>query len=234
MSSILSRVIYADPPWTFKTYSSKGRGRCADAHYDVMSLEDLKGVRSEIDKYAAKNCALFLWATDPLLPKAIDIIEAWGFNYKTVAFYWAKLNKRASNKNFTVESFFTGLGYWTRANAEICLLATRGTPKRLSRSVKRLVIAPRREHSRKPDQIYERIEALMEGPYLELFARSTRAGWRSLGNQIDLFDYGAVETRRWPSVRKIAAGLAVSPCSSAPGTPNTTTRSCSRSIWSAG
>jgi N6-adenosine-specific RNA methylase IME4 len=205
MSSIPFRVIYADPPWTFKTYSSKGRGRCADAHYDVMSLEDLEGIRSEIDKYAARDCALFLWATDPLLPKAIDIIEAWGFNYKTVAFYWAKLNKKASNKNFTVESFFTGLGYWTRANAEICLLATRGTPKRLSRSVKRLVIAPRREHSRKPDQIYERIETLMEGPYLELFARSTRVGWRSLGNQIDLFDYGAVETRRWPSVRKIAA-----------------------------
>jgi N6-adenosine-specific RNA methylase IME4 len=199
------RVLYADPPWVFKTYSSKGRGRCADAHYDVMSLEDLKEMRPEIDQYAAEDSALFLWSTDPLLPQAIEIIDAWGFNYKTVAFYWAKLNKRASRKNFTVESFFTGLGYWTRANAEICLLATRGTPKRLSRSVKRLVIAPRREHSRKPDEIYDRIENLMEGPYLELFARSTRKGWRSLGNQTDLFDRGAVETRRWPSVRKIAA-----------------------------
>jgi N6-adenosine-specific RNA methylase IME4 len=199
------RVIYADPPWTFKTYSPKGRGRCADAHYDVISLEGLKELRSEIDRYAAKDCALFLWATDPLLPKAIDIIDAWAFNYKTVAFYWAKLNKKASRRTFTVESFFTGLGYWTRANAEICLLATRGTPKRLSRSVKRLVIAPRREHSRKPDEIYDRIESLMEGPYLELFARSTRHGWRSLGNQTDLFDHGAVETRRWPSVRKFAA-----------------------------
>jgi N6-adenosine-specific RNA methylase IME4 len=199
------RVIYADPPWTFKTYSAKGRGRCADAHYDVMSLDDLKKMRHEINKCAARDCALFIWATDPLLPKAIDLIHAWDFNYKTVAFYWAKLNKKASGKNFTVESFFTGLGYWTRANAEICLLATRGTPKRLSRSVKRLVIAPRREHSRKPDEIYDRIESLMEGPYLELFARSTRQGWRSLGNQTDLFDYGAVETRRWPSVRKIAA-----------------------------
>jgi N6-adenosine-specific RNA methylase IME4 len=205
VSSVGFRVIYADPPWTFKTYSSKGRGRCADAHYDVMSLEDLKEIRSEIDKYAANDCALFLWATDPLLPKAIDIIRSWEFNYKTVAFYWAKLNKKASRESFTVESFFMGLGYWTRANAEICLLATRGTPKRLSRSVKRLVIAPRREHSRKPDEIYERIECLMEGPYLELFARSTRPGWRTLGNQADLFDYGAVETRRWPSVRRIAA-----------------------------
>jgi N6-adenosine-specific RNA methylase IME4 len=170
-----------------------------------MSLDDLKQMRAEIDRYAAKDCALFLWATDPLLPQAIEIIDAWAFNYKTVAFYWAKLNKNASKRNFTVESFFTGLGYWTRANAEICLLATRGTPKRLSRSVKRLVIAPRREHSRKPDEIYERIENLMEGPYLELFARSSRPRWRSLGNQMGLFDYGSVETRRWPSVRKIAA-----------------------------
>jgi N6-adenosine-specific RNA methylase IME4 len=205
MSSGEFHVIYADPPWNFKTYSSKGRGRCADAHYDVMSLDDLKNMRSEIDKYAAKDCALFLWATDPLLPRAIDIVDAWGFSYKTVAFYWAKLNKKASRKNFTVESFFTGLGYWTRANAEICLLATRGTPKRLSRSVKRLIIAPRREHSRKPDEIYQRIECLMNGPYLELFARRTRPGWRSLGNQTGLFDDGPVETRRWSSVRKIAA-----------------------------
>ena len=199
------RVIYADPPWNFRTYSAKGRGRCPDAHYDVMSLQDIKNLRSEIDIHADDDCALFLWATDPLLPQAIDLINAWGFNYKTVAFYWAKLNKKATDKHFTVTSFFTGLGYWTRANAEMCLLATRGSPKRKSRSVKRLVIAPRREHSRKPDEIYERIESLMDGPYLELFARSTQSGWKSLGDQAGLFDEGAVETRRWPSVRRIAA-----------------------------
>jgi N6-adenosine-specific RNA methylase IME4 len=198
-------VIYADPPWTFKTYSKKGRGRCPDAHYDVMSLDDLKNMREDIDKLAAKDCALFLWATDPMLPLAIDIVGCWGFDYKTVAFYWVKLNKKASVGNLTVESFFTGLGYWTRANAELCLLATRGSPKRKSRSVKRLVIAPRREHSRKPDEIYEHIENLMDGPYLELFARNTRRGWKAVGDQTDLFDRGSVETRRWPSVRRVAA-----------------------------
>jgi N6-adenosine-specific RNA methylase IME4 len=199
------RVIYADPPWNFRTFSSKGRGRCADAHYDVMSLQEIKNMRSEIDKNADADCALFLWATDPHLPQAIELINTWGFNYKTIAFYWAKLNKRASEKQFTVTSFFTGLGYWTRANAEICLLATRGSPKRKNRNVKRLVIAPRREHSRKPDEIYDRIESLMDGPYLELFARSTQSGWKSLGDQTGLFDKGPVQTRRWPSVRKIAA-----------------------------
>jgi N6-adenosine-specific RNA methylase IME4 len=199
------RVIYADPPWNFRTYSSKGRGRCPDAHYDIMTLQDLKDMRVEIDRYASPDCVLFLWATDPLLPQALDVIEAWGFAYKTVGFYWAKLNKRAPREQFTMASFFTGLGYWTRANAEMCLLATRGSPQRRSRSVKRLVIAPRREHSRKPDEIYERIESLMDGPYLELFARQSRFGWRSVGDQADLFDEGPVETRRWPSVRRAAA-----------------------------
>jgi N6-adenosine-specific RNA methylase IME4 len=199
------RVIYADPPWNFRTYSPKGRGRCPDAHYDIMTLRDLKRMRAEIDRYASPDCALFLWATDPLLPQALDVIEAWGFAYKTVGFYWAKLNKKAPQEHFTAASFFTGLGYWTRANAEMCLLATRGSPRRRSRSVKRLVIAPRREHSRKPDEIYDRIESLMEGPYLELFARQSRSGWEAVGHQAELFDDGPVETRRWPSVRRAAA-----------------------------
>src|SRR6516225_5852923 len=91
--------------------------------------------------------ALFLWAIDPLLPRAIDLIQAWGFEYKTVAFYWMRLNARAKHE----ADFFTGLGYWTRANPEQCLLATRGHPTRLAKDVKRLVIEKRREHSRKPD-----------------------------------------------------------------------------------
>ena len=135
----------------------------------------------------------------PLLPKALELIEAWGFKYKTVGFYWAKTNKRANLDCLTRDDFFTGLGYWSRANVEQCLLATRGSPPRMAKDVKRLVIGPRREHSRKPDEVYSRIERLAQGPYLEMFSRQSRAGWDALGNQAALFDTGAVRTRNRPS-----------------------------------
>src|SRR5215203_4622349 len=147
-------AIYADPPWSFRNWSAKGTGRNAVSHYDCMDFEAM--TRLPVAAMAADNCALFLWATDPLLPKAIQLIEAWGFEYKTVGFYWVKLNKRAKHS----ADYFTGQGYWTRANPEQCLLATRGKHGRLAKDVRRLVVAPRREHSRKPDQIRERIERL--------------------------------------------------------------------------
>ena len=189
-------AIYADPPWSFRNYSAKGTGRNASSHYDCLSLDQLK--KLPVADMAARDCALFLWATDPLLPVALDVIAAWGFEYKTVAFQWAKLNASAPER-FTEKDFFTGLGYWTRANAELCLLATRGKPPRQAKDVRRLVIDRRREHSRKPDQIRSRIERLVAGPYLELFARETKAGWDCLGDQAGLFDRGAVRTRRQPS-----------------------------------
>ncbi|MGH6942690.1 MAG: MT-A70 family methyltransferase [Geminicoccaceae bacterium] len=98
---------------------------------------------------------------------------------------------------FAERDFFTGLGFWTRANPEPCLLASRGQPKRRAGDVPKLLIAaPRREHSRRPDASYERIERLLPGPYLELFARRTRPGWDAWGNQPELFDRGPVATRR--------------------------------------
>jgi N6-adenosine-specific RNA methylase IME4 len=138
-----------------------------------------------------------LWATDPLLHRALELIEAWGFEYKTVAFYWVKLNAKARHD----ADFFTGLGYWTRANPEQCLLATRGKPPRQAKDVRRLVIEKRREHSRKPDCVRERIERLVAGPYLELFARETKPGWSCWGDQAGLFDTGTAVTRRQPSRR---------------------------------
>lgn len=197
------RVIYADPPWSFATYSDKGKGRSAQAHYDCLGMDDL--CKIPVREWAARNCALFLWTTDPLLPQALKLIEAWGFTYKTIGFYWAKLNRSAPRKRFAEKDFFTGLGFWTRANVEQCLLATRGKPKREAKDVRRLVIAPRREHSRKPEEVYGRIERLLGGPYLELFARGTRPGWDSWGDQSGLFDTGPVETRRFPS--GLASGL---------------------------
>jgi N6-adenosine-specific RNA methylase IME4 len=190
-------VIYADPPWKFSVYSAKGEGRSATAHYNCLSLDQL--YRLPVSEIAADDSVLFLWTTDPFLPKGIDLASAWGFNYKTVAFYWAKLNKSADKKLFSEKDFFTGLGYWTRANLEPCLLATRGSPKRISKKVKRLIISPRREHSRKPDEVFARIEELVEGPYVELFARASRHGWDSWGDQASLFDQGPVVTRMFPS-----------------------------------
>ena len=192
------RVIYADPPWSFATYSRKGKGRSPDAHYDCMDLDAIK--RLPVAGWAHPDAVLLLWATDPLLDRALEVIQAWGFAYKTVGFYWAKLNKGTSAVASEAD-FFTGLGFWTRANPEPCLLATRGRPRRRSGGVRKLVLAPRREHSRKPDEMYERIEALLEGPYLELFARGSRPGWDAWGDQAGLFDGGPVATRRWASAR---------------------------------
>ncbi|MEM6934109.1 MAG: MT-A70 family methyltransferase [Pseudomonadota bacterium] len=198
-------VIYADPPWYFKNYSAKGTGRAAISHYDVMSLEDLKSY--DVRQYAAKDCALFLWATDPMLPQAISVMEAWGFTYKTVAFNWVKLNKRGAERKVEEDPFFTGLGYWTRANPELCLLGTRGHPRRQAKDVRRLLVSERREHSRKPEEVYGRIERLIDGPYLELFARQTHARWDAIGLEAGT-DPGKLD-RRQPS--SIADETDVSP-----------------------
>jgi N6-adenosine-specific RNA methylase IME4 len=178
-------VIYADPPWRFATFSPKGEGRSATMHYNCMAFADL--CRLPIRDHATLDCCLFLWTTDPMLPRALELINAWGFAYKTVAFTWAKLNRSSVGPTFSEPAFFTGMGYWTRANPEQCLLATSGKPRRLSKAVRQLIVSPRREHSRKPDEAYGRIEALVSGPYLELFARSHRPGWTVWGDQIGLF-----------------------------------------------
>lgn len=183
-------AILADPPWHFRTYSAKGTGRSAISHYDVMSLGEIAAL--PIANYAADNCVLFLWVIDTFLDQAFSLIRGWGFTYKTVGFYWAKQNLKSP-------TFFRGTGYWTRANPEQCLLATRGKPKRINADVDRLIVSPRREHSRKPDEVRTRIERLVAGPYLELFARQSQRGWDVLGNQAGLFDKGAVRTRRQPS-----------------------------------
>jgi N6-adenosine-specific RNA methylase IME4 len=195
------RVIYADPPWTFSTYSRKGKGRSAEAYYDCLPLPEIKAL--PVADWAADDCVLLLWATDPLLPRAFEVIEAWGFAYKTVGFYWAKLQKTADPVLYTAASFFTGLGFWTRANPELCLLATRGHPHRRRSDVRKLIVSPRREHSRKPDAAYDRIEALCPGPYLEMFARASRPGW-------DVWP-AAAELRRFEPRRWRAAGYPEAP-----------------------
>jgi N6-adenosine-specific RNA methylase IME4 len=144
-----------------------------------MTLDEIKQL--PVADIAAEDSVLFLWAIDTMLPQAFDVLTAWGFTYKTVAFTWTKLNLKSSG-------FFTGLGYWTRCNSEQCLLATRGRPKRVHRDVQQLVVAPRREHSRKPDEVRTRIERLVPGPYCELFARESVPGWCAWGNQVNHFN----------------------------------------------
>jgi N6-adenosine-specific RNA methylase IME4 len=197
------KVIYADPPWRFKNFSEKGEGRNAISHYDCLTLPQLK--KLDILRYAANDCALFLWVTDPMLDQGLEVIKSWGFQFKTVAFYWVKTNQKVNYEKLSVEKdFFTGLGYWTRANCEQCLLATKGNPRRIGKNVRRLLISKRREHSRKPEEIYEMIESLIGGPYLELFARKTKSGWDSWGNKVELFNgdeknFKKIDTRKRPS-----------------------------------
>jgi len=192
------RVIYADPPWRFATWSEKGKGRSPEAWYDCLDLEAICAL--PVEAWAAKDAVLLLWVTDPMLERAFRVIRAWGFTYRTVGFVWAKLHRGRSSELVRPEDWFMGLGYWTRANPELCLLAARGRPVRRAQDVPRLVVAPRREHSRKPDELYARIERLFEGPYLELFARSRRPGWDAWGLETDAFARGTPR-RRWPSTR---------------------------------
>ena len=173
------KTILADPPWTYKVWSKKGAGRTAAHHYDVMTPRELGDMRHWLDDWADEDSCLFMWATYPNLQEAFHLMNEWDFTYKTVAFTWVKLNKDGVTP-------FTGMGYWTRANAEICLLGTRGHPKRQAKDVRQVILSKRREHSRKPDEQYERIERLVEGPYLELFARPPhQRGWDVWGDEAD-------------------------------------------------
>lgn len=170
-------IIYADPPWTFRTWSSKGKGKSAESHYRCMSKADIQ--RVPVSQITADDCTLFLWVTFPCLQEGLELIKAWGFKYKTCAFTWVKKCRKT-------DGIFTGLGYWTRANAEICLLATKGNPKRISKSVKQVIISRVRDHSRKPDEARERIVQLMGNiPRIELFARQTADGWDSWGDEVE-------------------------------------------------
>lgn len=176
-------AILADPPWKFKPWGSRGYDRAAP--YDVMHVEAIKSL--PVKALAAPDCVLFLWVSWPMLEDGLDTIAAWGFTYKTCAFAWMKADVSTVNLFPGPVDADMKLGYWTRANSEVCLLATRGEPKRINADVRQGIIEPSRQHSRKPDVIHRRIERLVAGPYLELFARQRREGWYAWGNQVDRF-----------------------------------------------
>ncbi len=196
------RVILADPPWSFDNYSAKGEAKNAKSHYDCVEEHELK--RLPVELLAADDCALFIWCTWPLSEIWHPVISSWGFSYAGLAWEWRKFNPKTGKYAF-------GPGYGTRKNLEPCLLATRGGPRlkaelpddlfgvgRAPEGVRGVrdwmewwpedeIRAPRREHSRKPDEQYDRIETLFDGPYVELFARRRRAGWSAWGDETDTF-----------------------------------------------
>lgn len=142
-----------------------------------MNIDDICNL--PVKNIASENCVLFLWVTFPTLLDSFKVIEAWGFNYKTVAFVWVKHNKKTP-------TLFWGMGFWTRANAEICLLATKGKPKRISAKVHQVIISPIEEHSKKPNEIRKRIVDLIgDLPRIELFARQKIDGWDVWGNEVN-------------------------------------------------
>ena len=172
-------IIYADCPWTYKAWSKRGKGmRVALNHYNTMTTEELCAL--PISEICEKDCVLFMWTTFPQLFDCLKVINAWQFEYKTCGFVWLKTNKKS-------EGYFLGLGHYTRSNAEICLIATRGTPpKRVSNKVRQLLISPIEQHSKKPDCTRDRIVELYgDLPRLELFARQRAPGWDAIGNEID-------------------------------------------------
>lgn len=188
---MLFDAILADPPWPYNTWNAvgvptrrkKARGMAA-VHYPVMPIEDIKAL--PVADIAGKNCCLFMWATWPRLEAALEVGNAWGFKYVTNAFLWTKTNPTRGNSFLTANSgWHFGLGYWTRANTEPCLLFTKGKPKRINNDVAQLIIAPVGRHSAKPVEQYGRIERLVPGPYCELFCRNKREGWASWGNEIE-------------------------------------------------
>ena len=169
------QVIYADPPWSYKDKASAGK-RGASFKYPTMNLTDIKAL--PVANIADDNCILFLWITMPKLNEVMEVIESWGFTYKTCAFTWVKRNK-------IKPTWFMGMGRWTRANAELCLLATKGKPKRISASVLSVVDDPIEKHSKKPNTVREKIVELCgDLPRIELFARQRVDGWDCWGNEV--------------------------------------------------
>ena len=174
------QIIYADPPWDYDNWSplrtDKLSKKCGRMLYPTMELEDICSL--PIDRIADKNCILFLWATMPNLEKAFRVINSWGFIYKTVAFTWVKSNP-------TGWGYYSGMGNWTLANPELCLLATHRTFPKRQEPVKQLIIAPRERHSQKPAEIRDRIVVLLgDLPRIELFARQKTEGWDIWGDEV--------------------------------------------------
>lgn len=171
-------VIYADPPWAWgkKPLQNRGRARTVEKEYPTMQPEEIAEL--PVASIAAKDAALLLWTTGPKLQIGLDVLAAWGFKYVTVGFVWIKQNPGDRGLKF-------GMGFYTRSNAEYCLLGTHGSPKRVDAGVDQVLVAPVGRHSAKPHEFRRRIERLFgDVPRLEMFSRQRTDGWDSWGNQV--------------------------------------------------
>lgn len=170
------QLVMADPPWTFRTWSDKGKGRSPEQHYSCMTLQEIAAL--PVAERSAPDAILMLWATLPMMPQALGVLESWGYSYRTTGFVWIKENEGR---------LAMGTGYYTRANAEICLLGRRGKGLPvLDRGVLNVIKAPRRRHSQKPDEQYRQLDRLFGTGIrrLEMFARPPHApGWHVWGLQ---------------------------------------------------
>jgi N6-adenosine-specific RNA methylase IME4 len=178
-------TILVDPPWRFQSNSAAKPGRNARRHYPTMSLDEIMEI--PVHDIAAQDCHLFMWATGPNLIQAVQVMSHWRFKYSAMGFVWVKLKPNSASRLFySLDDLHTGLGYTTRHNAEYVLLAKKGRPKRIAKDVREIILSPVREHSRKPPEIYERIESYCGGPRLELFPGEPRAGWTQWGNPLKM------------------------------------------------
>jgi len=177
-------IIYADPPWNGLGWNNGSGKKCPAKHYEVQDINWIKAL--PIKDIQEEWCALFLWVTFPNLKDGLDVITSWGFNYATCAFTWVKKNKVA-------DSFFIGCGNYTRANAELCLLGTKGNcqSQRKDRSISQICNARIERHSKKPSEVRDKIVRLFgDVPRIELFARkepgliSIHEGWDVWGNEV--------------------------------------------------
>ena len=175
-------LIAADCPMRFKAGKSN---RSIENHYPTMPLGDIKAL--PVYELAADDCALLLWTSPPFLAQSLAIMAAWRFRFVSIGFTWLKLRRHAADEMFMDKDVFRSLGHTTRKSSEVCLLGKRGRPPRLNKNVQEVILAARREHSRKPQQFFDRCEKLYPGPYLELFGRQQRKGWTVWGNQSDKF-----------------------------------------------
>lgn len=168
-------IIYADPPWDYKNKKNKDP-KMGGITYPTMKLEDICNL--PIKEICEKDTILFLWVTMPMLQEGLQTIKAWGFKYKTCGFTWVKQNPKS-------DGIYSGLGHWTNGNAELCLIATKGHPKRIAKDVKQIVLAHRTRHSEKPAEVRNRIVKLIGNlPRIELFARQYAEGWDCWGNEV--------------------------------------------------
>jgi N6-adenosine-specific RNA methylase IME4 len=185
-------AIAIDPASRFKSYGSiqsqnPSSRRDNERHYKTMSFAELAALPVK-ELAASTGCHLFTWTSGPFVPQALELIEAWGFKYSTRAFTWLKTKRGRDGQSPLLESDFpVGLGLTVRHQTELVLLARRGNCRRQRKDVRELILAPRREHSRKPDEFYRRVEAYCDGPFVDLFAREQRPGWDAFGDEVDKF-----------------------------------------------